>query len=212
MSEGVVIVGAGGHAKVCIELFRASGVQVACCIGNADSTEDTCLGVPVLKGDVHLERLRAEGSAFAFVAIGANAVRQKLAASATALGYELINAISPAAVVSPTARLGKGIAIMAGAVINADTRIADLAIINTSASVDHDGDIGEAVHIAPQCGLAGNVTVGARSFLGIGSKVIPGVHIGQDVISGAGSVIVSDIESHSRIAGVPARNLRKKDK
>lgn len=209
MKQGVVIVGAGGHAKVCIELLRAMGTPVACCIGGEDSGE-SCLGVPVFKGDDHLARLRQEGHAFAFVAIGSNALRQRLASAAKALGYELVNAISPTAVVSPSVRLGKGIAIMAGAVVNADTSIADLAIINTSASVDHDGDIGEAAHIAPQCGLAGNVTVAARAFLGVGCKVIPGVSIGTDVVAGAGSVIISDIASNTRIAGVPAKNLNER--
>ncbi|VTU13749.1 MULTISPECIES: acetyltransferase [unclassified Variovorax] len=209
MRQDVIVIGAGGHAKVCIELLRAMGVSVACCIGGAESG-DRCLDVPVLRGDEHLARLRAEGHALAFVAIGANAIRQRLAASVTALGYELVNAISPAAVLSPTVRLGKGIAIMAGAVVNADTTIADLAIINTSASVDHDGRIGEAAHVAPQCGLAGNVTVGPRAFLGIGSKVIPGVSIGPDVVAGAGSIIISDIEPNIRVAGVPARQINRR--
>lgn len=208
MTQAVVMVGAGGHAKVCIELLRAMGTEVACCIGGEDSG-DLCLGVPVFKGDEHLARLRREGHTLAFIAIGSNELRQRLALSATALGYELVNAISPAAVVSPSARLGRGIAIMAGAVINADTSIANLAIINTSASVDHDGDIGEAAHIAPQCGLAGNVTVASRAFLGVGCKVIPGISIGADVVAGAGSVIVSHVAPNARIAGVPAKNLSK---
>jgi len=209
MNKAVVVVGAGGHAKVCIELLRANATPIACCIGSDDGT-DFWLDVPVFKSDDHLARLRSEGHAHAFIAIGANALRQRLAAEAKALGYELVNAISPAAVVSPSVRLGRGIAIMAGAVINADTSIADLAIINTSASVDHDGDIGEAAHIAPQCGLAGNVTIGSRAFLGVGCKVIPGVSIGNDVVAGAGSVIVTDVKPNARIAGVPARNMKER--
>lgn len=209
MRQGVVIVGAGGHAKVCIELLRAAGVPIACCIGGADS-EELCLGIPVLKGDDHLATLRQQGHELAFVAIGSNSLRQRLAASVRALGFDLVNAISPSAVVSPSARLGTGIAVMAGAVINANTMIGDLAIINTLASVDHDGDIGEAVHIAPHCGLAGNVRVAARAFLGIGCKVIPDVSIGPDVVAGAGSVIISNVAPSARIAGVPAKTLKER--
>jgi UDP-perosamine 4-acetyltransferase len=209
MTPNVVVIGAGGHAKVCVELLRAMGRSIAVCVGGHESS-DFCLDVPVLHGDEHLIRLRAEGHTTAFVAIGANALRQHLAKLAIAHGYELINAISPTAVVSPTARLGKGIAIMAGVVVNADTFIADFAIINTSASVDHDGRIGEAAHIAPQCGIAGEVTVGARAFLGIGCKVIPGVSIGHDVVAGAGSIIISDVAPNSKVAGIPARKLNEK--
>lgn len=210
MSKGVVIIGAGGHAKVCIELLRAMGTPIAFCIGG-DEVSETCLGVPVLRGDSHLARLRAAGHESAFVAVGSNTLRLRLAALARSLDYTLANAISPQAVVSPTARLGQGIAIMSGAVVNADTHVADLAIINTLASIDHDGSIGEGVHIAPHCGLAGNVTVGARAFLGIGCKVIPGISIGADVVAGAGSVIVGDIPPNTRIAGVPARNMIERD-
>jgi UDP-perosamine 4-acetyltransferase len=208
--QGLIVLGSGGHAKVCIELLRAAGTSVDYCIGAPDSGSE-CLGVPVLHGDEHLTGLRNQGYENVFVAIGANALRQRLAAFAIGLGFRLVNAISPRATISPTAMLGSGVAIMAGAVINADTVVGDLAIINTLASVDHDGRIGDAAHIAPHCGLAGNVTVGARSFLGIGCKVIPEITIGADVMAAAGSVIVTHIESNSRIAGVPAKTMDKRD-
>ncbi|VTU17450.1 UDP-4-amino-4, 6-dideoxy-N-acetyl-alpha-D-glucosamine N-acetyltransferase [Variovorax sp. PBL-H6] len=209
MTAGVIVLGSSGHAKVCIELLRSAGASVAYCIGAAESSTE-CLGVPVLNGDEHLKRLQSEGYEEVFVAIGANALRQRLALFATGLGFRLVNAISPRAVISPTATIGAGVAIMAGAVVNAECVVGDLAIINTLASVDHDGRIGDAAHIAPHCGLAGNVAVGERSFLGVGCKVIPDITIGEDVLAGAGSVIVKNVESGSRIAGVPAKAIHKR--
>ena len=210
VTPDVIVLGSSGHAKVCIELLRAGGHAVAYCIGAPDSGP-SCLGVPVLHGDEHLKGLRSRGYERVFVAIGANGLRQRLAAFATDLGFHLVNAITPQAVVSPTARLGSGVAIMAGAVINADCTIGDLAIINTLASVDHDGFIGNAAHVAPHCGLAGNVTVGERSFLGIGSKVIPEVTIGADVTAAAGSLIVTHIAPGIRVArGPPKTKHRRK--
>jgi UDP-perosamine 4-acetyltransferase len=210
VNEGVIVVGASGHAKVVIELLRAMGERVDYCVGGVGSPAD-CLGVPVLEGDLHLERLRERGHSRAFVAVGANALRARLGRAVQLLGYELINAISPQAVISPTARLGKGVAIMAGVVINADAVIEDLAIVNTGATIDHDCHIGAAVHIAPQCGLAGNVTVGDGSFLGIGCKVIPGVSIGADVTVGAGAVVVKPLPDAAIAVGVPARPVKRTD-
>ncbi|MBV4457365.1 acetyltransferase [Pseudomonas sp. COR58] len=208
MKTEVIVIGAGGHAKVCIELLQAQGDTVACCVGNPDSP-DTCVGIPVLKSDDHLSALFNEGYRRAFVAIGANAVRNKLAAKATALGFTLVNAVSPAATVSPSARLGAGVAVMAGAVINAEATIADLCIVNTGATIDHDCILGQAVHIAPQCALAGNVQVGDLSFIGVGSKIIPQIRIGESSMVGAGSVVISNVGSAVTVVGVPAKALNK---
>ncbi len=206
MKKNIVVMGAGGHAKVCIELLRTMGENVACCIGGPDSPP-TCLYLPVLKGDENLALLRSQGYSRLFIAIGSNKIRGRLGALALEQGYQLINAISPHAVISPSARLGFGVAVMAGVVINAETRIGHLSIINTSASVDHDCQIGQVVHIAPQCALSGNVAVGNYSFLGIGSKVIPDVNIGENVMIGAGSVVISHIETGVTAMGVPAKRV-----
>lgn len=208
MKEEIIMIGAGGHAKVCIELLRAKGEQVSFCIGQEESSEE-CLGIPVLKGDSHLKLLYEQGFSRLFVAIGSNSLRARLAKAAINEGYQLVNAISPQAVISPSARLGQGLAIMAGVVINAEAEIGDLAIINTGTTVDHDCQIGEAVHLAPQCALAGKVIVGQQSFLGVGSKVIPEIKIGERVKIGAGSVLIKDLGSDLTAVGVPARIIKK---
>lgn len=207
VSSKVVVVGAGGHAKVCIELLQAMGEEVVYCVGGTDSP-DRCAGIPVLKGDENLVHLRESGYERLFVAIGSNKLRTRLAALAIEQGYKLVNAISPRAVISPTAHIGSGVAVMAGAVINAEATIGDLVIINTGATIDHDCQIGDAAHIAPQCGLAGNVVVGRQSFLGIGCKVIPEILIGENVIFGAGSVVIRDTGSNVVAVGVPAQAIK----
>ncbi len=208
--SGVVVVGASGHAKVCIEILTAMGHEIACCVGSADSPS-TCFDYQVLVGDDNLSKLFEDGYRQAFVAIGANHVRARLCLELQAMGFHLVNAISPSAVVSPSSEIGRGVAIMPNAVVNADSTIGDYAIINTGAVVDHDSRIADGVHIAPRCGLAGNVQVGERSFLGVGCSVIPEIKIGSDTIVGAGAVVVQDLPSSIVAYGVPAKVARTRD-
>ena len=212
-SEPVVIIGSGGHAKVVIELIRAEGrYQVKGCTGLGES--GFVLGdVPILGTDSVLPAMLANGAKKAFVAIGDNHLRLRLLAQVLEMGFELINAVSPNAVVSPSAILGRGIAIMAGAIINASAEIGDGAIINTNAGVDHDCRIGRGAHIGPGSTLAGNVEIGCESFLGARTCVIPGVRIGSRAIVGAGSVVVRDIPDDVTAMGVPAHisNVRRSD-
>ena len=67
-----------------------------------------------------------------------------------------------------------------------------------------------AAHVAPGCALAGNVRVGVRTLIGVGSAVRPGIRIGADVIVGTGSAVVSDVPDGATVAGVPARLLRQR--
>jgi UDP-perosamine 4-acetyltransferase len=200
---GVVIIGGGGHAKVVIESLRASGETVAAIV-DADPTPREVLGVPVVGDDLALPGLREQGFSKLFVAIGENRLREKLGRKGRDLGFALVNAIHPSAIVSPTARLGVGIAVMAGVAINADTRIDDLAIINTGAVVDHDCRLGAACHLGPASALAGGVTIGERAFLGVGARAIPGVTIGADTLVGAGGVVGRDLPDGILAIGVPA--------
>ena len=207
VNTDIVVIGGGGHAKVCIELLRAMNESVAFCVGT-DLDPDACLDVPILKGDENVTDLYRRGFRRAFVALGPNALRERLGLHVMEVGYELVNAVSPNAVISPTAKLGLGVAVMAGAIINADAAIDDLVIINTGTTIDHGCSIGRAVHVAPQGAIAGNVTIRAGAFLGIGCTVIPWMTIGRNSTVGAGGVVINDIADDATAVGVPAAPLR----
>lgn len=202
--RAVVVIGAGGHAKVAIEALRHSGWTVVGCTDH-DPTPRTLVGADVIGGDDRLPALRSSGIKFAFPALGSNSLRERIGDQLLAMGFELPTATGPHSAVSPSARIGAGVAIFGGAIINADAVIEDFAIINTNASVDHDCVIGRAAHVAPGCALAGCVRVGSRTFVGAGSSIIPGITIGADSMIGAGSTVVRDIPGGVTALGVPAR-------
>jgi UDP-perosamine 4-acetyltransferase len=205
--DPVVIVGAGGHAKVVAELI-AHNPQYRV-IGLIDNvTLGTAFGLPILGADRDLPHLRQNGINKVFVAIGDNKRRLTLGREIQKDGFDIINAISSAATISPSAQIGVGVAIMSGAVLNADCRIEDFAVVNSGAIIDHDCIIGEGAHVAPGCALAGNVKLGRGAFLGTGTSVIPGISVGDGAIVGAGACLVRDLPANIIAMGVPARIVR----
>ncbi len=208
----IVVIGAGGHAKVVIEAIRAAAIGEIVGLIDPQAASTIVLGVPVIGGDAHLPAIRADGVADAVVGIGNNAVRERIAEDLMKLGFTLPSVVHPAAYLSPTAQIEAGAVIMARAVIGVETSISALAIINTGAVVDHDNLIGRAAHVAPGCSLAGNVIIGARTLIGVGSSVRPGITIGSDCVVGAGSAVVTPVSNGVMVGGAPARSLnRRKD-
>ena len=208
-SDQIVVVGGGGHAKVVLDILLESSADV---IGYCDPSRkvgEVIVDTPCLGGDDVLSKLSADGVRRAIVALGNNKLRSKIANELSKQGFELVNALHPSARLSRFAKLGTGIAVMAGAVINADTIIANDAIINTGATVDHDCQIGQGAHIAPGSHLSGFVAIGDRVLIGVGSSIGRGqsLRIGDDAIIGTGSVVVHDVAPNSILAGNPARPL-----
>ena len=148
MAERIVVVGGGGHAKVLVDTIEAGAhFDIAGFVAFKES--GTLYRYPRLGDDTALPSIFDSGIRSAIVAIGDNRRRQQLIDRLRRLGFRLINAISPASVVSKYTILGNGVAILPGAVVNAHTCLADGVIINTNASVDHDCDVGACVHVGP---------------------------------------------------------------
>ncbi len=202
----VVVVGAGGHARVCVDLLLEDPeIRVVGCVGSSDGRPSR---VPLLGGDEILPEQAAAGIRHAFVAVGANDVRRRLVGRLRADGWELVTAVSRSATVSPTVRLGANVAVMAGAVVNAFAELGDGVIVNTGATVDHDCRLDEWVHVAPGTHLAGTVHLEEGAFMGVGSSAIPGSRVGAWSTVGAGGVVVRDIPPGIVALGVPARSQR----
>ncbi|KRD62186.1 MULTISPECIES: acetyltransferase [unclassified Ensifer] len=202
----MLIVGAGGHAKVVIEIARARGFEPACCT-DANPTPRTVLSVPVIGGDEQLEAIFASGIRLAVVALGDNALRVRLSRQLLDMGYALPALVSPGALVSGSASVGRSSVVMSGAVINAETIIGDFAIINTNASVDHDCSVGHGAHIAPAAAVTGAVRIGECAFIGAGAILLPNISVGSSAIIGAGAVVNRDVPTGAKFVGIPARPL-----
>jgi UDP-perosamine 4-acetyltransferase len=210
----VIGLGAGGHAKVVIEILRAAGGFDV--VGLLDPREDLwgkkVLGVPVLGGDDLLERQYDEGVRSVFIGLGGSSdtrPRRRLYDLARARGFDVVSAVHPAAHVAPTAALGAAATVAAAAVVGVDVETGENVVVNTGAVVEHDCSLGSHVHVASGARLGGGVFVGDGGHIGLGASVNPGLRVGEGAVVGAGAVVVEDVEPDTVVIGVPARPLRK---
>ncbi len=206
----LVLIGAGGHAKVVLSLARALGREVlgVCDPALARDGVTRWRELPVLGDD---ETLAAWSSDQVELANGigqlpqGTPVRLRVHERFTQQGFRFPVLVHPAAYVDPSATLAAGAQVMAGAVLQADVTVDEATIVNTGARVDHDCHLGPHAHIAPGAVLCGSVTVDTGAFVGAGATVIQGIRIGKNAVVGAGVTLVRDLAPATRIVGAASR-------
>lgn len=208
-SSAVVLLGAGGHARVLLSLLRAGGwtVRGVCDPGLAAAGTRQWRGLPVLGGDDALAALDP-GDVGLVNGVGqlvGGTVRHALFARLRKKGFHFPVLVHPAAWVDATATLADGVQVMAGAIIQADAIVGADSIVNTRAGIDHDCVIGAGVHIAPGATLCGSVRVLDHAFVAAGATVIQGLTVGTGAVVGAGATLVRDLEDHHILVGGAAR-------
>ena len=134
MGIPVVGIGAGGHAKVVIDILCQAGIYDV--VGLLDIDEklfgQKILGVPVLGSDEYLVDLKERGVKNFFVGIGGTYTltpRKKIYEFAIGCELSPIHAIHLHATISPAVKMGQGVTIMANAVVNASANLGNNVII-----------------------------------------------------------------------------------
>ena len=213
MKERLVILGAGGHAKVVIFIVQSLETfdVVGICDDDPSKLGSTVLGVPVKWRISDLPSLKSLATS-AFVGVGSvgdSSVRIKLFDMIKEIGFRVPTIISPQAILADDVTIEEGTVIMPGAIVNPGTRIGRNCIINTGSIVDHDCVVEDHVHIAPGATLSGGVHISKGAHIGTGASIIQRIHIGEFAIVGAGAVVVKDVPPNVVVVGVPAKPIEK---
>ena len=204
MHKKVIIIGAGGHAKVIADIIEKSGDEV---VGFLDDNKEN--GATVIKnykviGDLNNRFAMAvtKKDVEFIIAIGDNKKREEISHSPNLKFY---TAIHPSAQIGLDVRIEEGTVVMANVCINSSARIGKHCIINTGAIIEHDNIIEDFVHISPNTSLGGTVKIGESTHVGIGSIVKNNITICKNCTIGAGAVVVKDILEEGTYIGVPAK-------
>lgn len=208
LKKKIIILGAGGHAKVLADELLSQEIPVFGIISpNEKKGSEWFGGLKVLGDDSCVSRFLPEDILLVngVGSIGVSAKRRDIYLNFKRAGFQFASVIHSSAVVSARTVLGEGVQVMAGAIVLAGSRLGDNVIVNTKASIDHDCDIAAHVHLAPGVTLSGGVKVGESSHLGTACSVIQNICIGESVTIAAGSVVTQNVSDGAMVMGVPGR-------
>lgn len=216
MTRRLLVWGSSGHAKVLREALLPADVEVVAVVDNDPAAVSPFADIAPLHGWAGLDDWQASADVrpeCAVVAIGGarGLERAEIGEQLARRGFEPITVVHSAAYVASDATLGRGVQVLAGAVVGAEATIGDWSIVNTAASVDHESTLGRGCHIAPGARLAGCVTVEDGVMVGAGAVVLPRVRIGEGAVVGAGAVVLGDIAPYTVVLGNPATPRHARD-
>lgn len=202
----VVILGAGGHARVIADIIKASNDKL---IGFLDDNLEV-QGKTIYEDEIVLgtfdEGIAKYEEYYFIIGIGNNKIRKLISEKYPNLKW--YTAIDPTAIIGSNVTIAEGTVIMPGAVINIGTKIGKHCIVNTCSSLDHDNVLEDYVHISPGSHLAGTVLIGESTWIGAGVTVINNISIAKNNIIGAGATVIRNIEDEDGIY-VPTIKMRK---
>ncbi len=203
------VFGAGGHAREVAWIANAAGWRVAAFLLPPSDQEGRLGSIETLFEDRIID---LPARAAAVIGIGDPMLRQRLAQRWEGR-VTWVSLRHPTATVAPDANLCAGSVLFPQSVVGPGVTIGQHVVINTGASISHDGVIEEYALLGPGARLAGHVSIGARAFIGCGAVTRAGtpeapLRIGHDAVVGAGAAVVADVKSKARVVGVPARPMR----
>lgn len=133
-------------------------------------------------------------------------IRAKMTDLLVKSGGKLSSVISEKAHISQyVKKIGEGVSILHGAVVEGGVTLNKGALINLGSSIAHGSKIGNFTEIAPAVHISGDCTVGDNCRFGTGAIVIPKVKIGNNVTVGAGAVVTSNFGDNLVLVGLPAK-------
>jgi sugar O-acyltransferase (sialic acid O-acetyltransferase NeuD family) len=201
----ILLVGAGGHARACIDVLEQEGqFAVVGLVGLSHEIGTRVLGYAVLGMDADLPSLIAE-CGHALISVGqikTPDARLRLFDLLERNSYALPVIVSPHAYVSSHATLGAGTIVMHGAIINAGAVVGRNCIINSQSLVEHDVVIADHCHIATSAAINSGVYIGAGTFVGSNSTVRQSIKVGERCLIGMGQCVLADCEAGTRMPSV----------
>jgi sugar O-acyltransferase (sialic acid O-acetyltransferase NeuD family) len=210
--ENILLFGGGLHATYCIDIINKENKYNI--IGIADSIKDTgteLLGYKIIGRQEQLKELIANYDIHAgIITIGDNWSRKIVydCIKNQSPDFKFVNAIHPSTIIGMNVKLGVGIVIMAGCIINPNSIVGDFCFLATGAQIEHDCKIGDFASISAGSITGGKVNIGKYSAITLGVTIIDRLNIGENTVVGSGSLVTKDLPDNVIAYGSPSKIIR----
>lgn len=205
--KNVIVIGAGGHAKVIADIVIKSRDNLLGFLDDNKEKGTVILDEYVVLGAVENATEFDDGNTYFIIGIGDNHTRKKLTEK---FNLKYYTAIHPTAVIGTDVKIGDGSCVMPNACINPGSVIGKACIINSSALIEHDNILGDFVHISPSATTCGDVKIGELTHVGARATIRNRITIASDIIIGMGATVVGDILEKGTYIGTPAKKMGEK--
>ncbi|MGY1834620.1 acetyltransferase [Blastococcus sp. SYSU DS0510] len=213
--QPLVVIGAGGFGREALDVVEAVNAvgprpvfDVQGVVDDAPSEINlrrlAARGIPYLGPlDLAVAELR-DGSAYV-LGIGSPTVRARLDVELAGMGLDQPTVVHPRAGIGSMTQVAPGAVICAGVQVSTNVIMGRSVHLNPNATVGHDAVIGDFASVNPGAVISGDCTVGAGSLIGAGAVVLQGLTVGPWSLVGAGACVTRNVDSHTKVKGVPAR-------
>lgn len=206
----IFIYGAGGLGREILSVLRSMPEwDPAGFIDDSIAAGTIVSGLRVIGGIEGLETLQENINLV--LALGDPVSKKKVFDRVSTKKIQFPRIIHPSVIIqsSSEVRIGEGSVVGAGCILTTDIQVGSHVLINLNSTLGHDVIIGNFSSVMPGVNIAGGVTIGSCVLIGSGSNILNGVTIADSCIVGMGTVVIRDVTKGKKVAGVPAREIKK---
>lgn len=203
----LVLVGAGGHAKSCLDVINnaTKSYTIEGYLDSQPRQDEFWKPFKYLGNDYTISK---HTDLVYLVTVGMIKnlnLREVIYNRLKQASKQLVKVYASSAIISSDSVIDEGTICMHQAIVSAGAKIGVNCIINNKSLIEHDSVIGDHCHISTGAIVNADCSIGNNTFISSNATINRGVKIGSHCIVGSGAVLTKDISDNSLVYGVPAR-------
>ncbi len=197
----LIIVGAGGHSKTCLEVAESSKkFKIVGFIDNKAKFDEIFYKLKIFnEKNLNTVLKITRNTHIGIGQIKSAKLRIKLFKKYKNNGFNFPVLVHSKAYISKHSSVGEGTLVGIYSIINANCKIGYNSIINNKSLIEHDTIIGNNCHVSTGAIVNGNCSIGDNTFIGSGSIIHNNISIGKNCVIGSGNIIKKNLKAGTLI-------------